>query len=125
MCIIQIKSMQNLDQMQEQEHKPKKILQDLLGNGTGLEGGIEGFGDDDFGIGDVGDLFEDGELPPISELEEAKVPQTDANWPEQADAKGLQDLRGSSGQEEKAKMSNDQKEKEPKQGGDLGQRSII
>ena len=121
MCIIQIKSTRNLDQMQEQEQKPKKILQDLLGNGTGLDGGIEGFSDDDFGIGDVGDLFEDGELPPISELEEAKVPQTDAYWPAQAGAKGLQELRGSSRQEEKAVLTSHQKGKEPKQGGDVDQ----
>jgi hypothetical protein len=79
----------------------------LLGNGAGLDGGIEGFGDDDFGMGDVGDLFEDGELPPIGELEEAKVPfnpilQNDANWSAQAGAKGLQEGSGNSGQEEKA-----------------------
>jgi len=112
--------------MQEQEQKPKKILQDLLGNGAGLDGvGIEGFGDDDFGIGDVGDLFEDGELPPISELEEAKVPENDANRPAQADAKGLQEVRGSNRQEGKAVMANDHKGKQPKEEGAVDQAKSI
>lgn len=93
----------------------------MLGNETGLHGeGLGGFGDE-FEIGDVDDPFEDGELPPMSELEEAKVPDNDVDCPAQVAVKGLQEIGRSNRQEEKAAMTSDPEGKEAKEDGTVDQ----